>query len=79
MLVRELAGGVASVFRQAKFLLLVLELIEAVVNTTLGKEFLMRALFAESSFVEDEDARGVLNGAQAVRDDQGSASRKKAV
>src|SRR4029077_11915320 len=73
-LVREMAGSVASVFWQAEFLFLVLELIEAVVNAALAKEFLMRALFAESTFVEDEDARGVLNGAQAVSDDQRSAS-----
>ena len=56
MLVRELAGGVASVFRQAEFLLLVLELVEAVVNAALGEQFLMRALFAQSAFVEDENA-----------------------
>ena len=71
--------GVARVFWYAQFLFFVLELIEAVVDATLGQKLLMRALFAETAFVKDENARCVLNGAQAVRDDQGSASGEQAV
>ena len=77
--VRELAGGVARIFGQAEFLLLVLELIEAVVDAALREKFLMRALLAEAALVKDENARSVLNGAQTMRDDERSASRKQAV
>jgi len=35
----------------------------------LSEEFLVRALLAQAPFVEDEDAVGVLNGAEAMRDD----------
>jgi hypothetical protein len=45
-LVGELASGVPRVSRQAELLLLILELIEAVVDTSLGEEFLMSTLLA---------------------------------
>ena len=53
-----------------QLLLFVLELVEAVVDAALGEQFLMGALFAEASFVEDEDSVGVLNGAEAMCDDE---------
>ncbi len=62
-----------------QLLLFVLELIEAVVDATLGEEFLVRALFAEAAFVEDEDAVGVLNSAEAMGDDQRGAAAEQAV
>ena len=58
---------------------LVLELIEAVVNAALREEFLVGALFAKAAFVKNEDARGVLNGAQAMSNDERSAARKQTV
>ena len=64
---------------EVEFLLFVLELVEAVVDAALGEEFLMGALFAEAAFVEDEDAVGVLNGAEAMRDDERGAAAEKAV
>ena len=63
----------------AQLLLFVLELVEAVVDAALGEEFLMRALFAQAAFVEDEDAVGVLDGAEAVRDDERGAAAEQAV
>src|SRR6267142_2009389 len=39
----------------------------------------MRALFAEAAFVEDEDTIGVLDGAEAMRDDQRGAAAEQAV
>jgi len=62
-----------------QLLLFVLELVEAVVTAALGEEFLVRALFAEASFVEDEDAVGVLNGAEAMRDDERGAAAEQAI
>jgi len=60
-------------------LFFVLELIEAVIDAALREEFLMRALLTETAFVEDEDAVSVLNGAEAMCDDQGGASTEQAV
>src|ERR1700733_2287737 len=62
-----------------EFLLFVLELIEAVVDAALGEEFLVCALFAQAAFVEDEDAVGVLNSAEAMRDDECGAAAEEAV
>src|SRR5260370_2874292 len=62
-----------------QLLLFVLELIEGVVGAERGEEGLVRALFAEAAFVEDEDAVGVLNGAESMRDDQRGAAAEKAV
>ena len=66
-------------FRQAQFLFFVLELVEAVVDAALGEKFLMRALFAQAALVEDENAVGVLNGAQAMGDDERGAAGEQAV
>src|SRR5580700_8342152 len=78
-LVHETAGRVTRIFREAEFLLLILELIEAVVNAALCEELLVGALFAEAAFVKNEDARCVLNGAQAMSDHQRGTSGKEAV
>ena len=69
----------AGIFREGKLLLFVLELVEAVIDATLGEEFLVRALLAKAAFVEDENAVGVLNGAETMRDDEGGASAEQAV
>src|SRR5271157_1277884 len=55
------------------FLVLVLKLLELEVNSAFLKQFLMRPHLANSSFVHDHDFAGVLNGGEAVRDDQGGA------
>src|SRR5712672_4582214 len=60
--------GVGIVWKM-QLLLFVLELVEAVVDAALGKQLLMRALFAEAALVEDENAVGMLNGAEPMRDD----------
>src|SRR5260370_14964557 len=39
----------------------------------------MRALLAKTALVEDEDAVSMLNGAEAVRDDECGAAAEKAV
>src|SRR6266850_4258651 len=72
------AGGVGIVW-DMQLLLFVLELVEAVVDAALGEEFLVRALFAEAALVEDEDAVGMLNGAETMRDDQRGATAEQAV
>src|SRR4029077_7434572 len=72
-------GRAAGFDWQMELLLLVLQLVEAIVNSALREEFLMRALFAQASFVKDEDAVGVLNGAEAVRDNQGGAAGEQAI
>src|SRR5260221_2161128 len=69
----------AGIFGQGQLLLFVLELVEAVIDAALGEKLLMRALLAETAFVEDEDAVGVLNGAEAMRDDEGGAAAEQAV
>ena len=60
-------------------MLFVLELVKAVVDAALGQEFLVGALFAEAAFVEDEDAVGVLDGAEAMGDDERGAAAEEAV
>src|SRR4029077_5752909 len=57
--------GTVCVHGHGQFLLLVLELIEPVVDATLGQQFLVRALFAQTSLVKHENAVGMLNRAQA--------------
>src|SRR5215472_6562040 len=54
----------------ADLLIFVLELVETIVDSAQSEQLLMGALLAQLSFVENEDAVGVLNGAEAVRDDQ---------
>src|SRR5580704_8002226 len=65
-------------FGEMEFLLFVLELVEAVVDAALGEQLLMGALFAEAAFVEDEDAVGVLDGAESMRDDERGAAAEEA-
>src|SRR5712671_3658577 len=72
------ARGVGIVW-EMQLLLFVLELVEAVVDAALGEEFLVRALLAEATLVEDENAVGMLNGAEAMRDDQRGATAEQAV
>jgi hypothetical protein len=50
-----------------------LKLIKPVVNPTLREQLLMRTLFAKPAFVKHEDAVGVLNRTQPVRDNQRGA------
>ena len=73
------AGRTGRAHVQAQLLVFVLELIEPVVNASLTEQFLMGALLAQASFVEDENAVGILDGAQAVRDDNRGASGEQPV
>ncbi len=61
------------------FLVFVLELVEAVIDAALVEQFLVRALFAQAALVEYEDAVGVLNGAEAVGDDDRGAAGEQAI
>ena len=65
--------------RGSQFLILVLELVQAVINSALGEQLLVRTLLAQSAFVEYENAIGVLDGAEAVRDDQRGAAFEQAI
>src|ERR1700722_4619674 len=71
------AGGLDK--RGAQLLIFVLKLVEAIVDPALGKQLLVRTLFAQSPFVEYEDAVGMLNGAEPVRDDQSGAPFEQSV
>src|SRR5712692_3931150 len=71
--------GAGDADGQADFLVLVLELVETVVNAAMAEQFLVRALLAQAAFVEDQNTLGVLDGAQAVRDDDGRAAGEQAV
>src|ERR1700683_2104393 len=64
---------------QLLVLFLVLQLVEAVVDAALREKFLVGALFAQAAFVEDEDAVGVLDGAEAVCDDERRAAAEQTV
>src|SRR5712671_3786028 len=64
---------------KVQLLLLVLQLIKAIVNSALSEKLLMRALLAQAAFVEYEDAVRVLNGAEAVRDDQRRAPGEQTI
>jgi len=46
-----------------------LQLVKPIVNSALREKLLMRALFAQAPFVKHENAVGVLDRAQPVRDD----------
>src|SRR5713101_2726580 len=76
---RERGGfsGAVGFERKVQLLLLVLQLVETIVNTALHEKLLVRALFAQTAFVEYEDAVGVLNGAQTMGDDQGGPAREQ--
>ena len=65
--------------RHREFLLFVLKLIEAIVDSAQRQQFLMRTLLAQASFVEHENAMRVLNRAQPVRDDDRGAAFEQAV
>ncbi len=45
----------------------------------MAEQLLVRALLAQFAFVENENAVGVLDGAEPVRDDQGGAAFEQAV
>ena len=62
-----------------KFLLFVLELVQAIVNSAFGQKFLMCALFAESTFMENENPISVLDGTQAMRNHQRSPAAKQTI
>jgi hypothetical protein len=62
-----------------QFLLLILQLIQAVINSPLCQQILVSALFPQASFVEYQNAVGVLNSAQAVGNRQRGSSRQQAV
>src|SRR5216684_3882987 len=62
-----------------QLLLLVLQLVQAIVDSALREKLLMRALLAQAAFVKHEDAIGVLNGTQAVRDDESGAPGEQAI
>ena len=51
-----------------QLLFLVLELVEPVIDSALRKQFLVRAFFAQTALVENQDTVGMLNRAQPVRD-----------
>ena len=59
-----------------QFLVFVLKLVEAEVNAAEREQYLVSTLFAQTALVEDENAVGVLNGAEAVRDDESGAPGK---
>src|SRR5229473_4937525 len=62
-----------------QLLLLVLQLVQAIVDSALSEKLLMRTLLAQAAFVEYEDAVGVLNGAQPVSDYQCGAAREQTI
>src|SRR5579863_10083779 len=64
---------------KAQLLIFVLKLIQTVVNASFGQQLLMRALFAQTALVEDKDSVGILDGAQAMRDDNGCTSGEQPV
>jgi len=68
-------GAIAVV----QFLIFVLELVETEVDATEPKQFLVSALFAKAPLVEDQDAIGMLDSAEAVSDDERSPAGKQAV
>jgi hypothetical protein len=55
--------GSATGHRSSQLLLLVLQLVQTVVNSAQSQKLLMRTLFAQLSFVKNEDAVSMLNGA----------------
>ena len=62
-----------------EFLLLVLELVEAIVDSAQAEKFLVGTLLAQASLVEYENAVCMLDGAEPVRDDDGRASGEQPV
>src|SRR5215471_11559177 len=72
-------AGFGETRRNGKLLFFVLQLVQPVVDSALRKKFLMRALFAELSFVEDKDAIRMLNRAKAMRNHQRRSACKQTV
>lgn len=68
-----------SLGRQRKFLVAILELVEPVVDPALRKQFLVRALFAQSALMKHKDSVGVLDRAQSMSDDESRTSREQPV
>ena len=56
-----------------QFLFLVLQLIQPVVDAALCQQLLMRALLPQPAFMKYQNAVGMLNGAEPVRDHQRGA------
>src|SRR6516162_314557 len=75
---RRRLGRAASLDGKVQLLLLVLELVKTKVNAALREKLLMCAVLAQPALVKDEDAIGVLNGAQAMGNHEGGASGKQA-
>src|SRR5580700_7348556 len=72
-------SGLAAGYRSDQFLLFVLQLIEAVVNSAQREKLLMRSLFTQATLVEDKDAVSMLNCAQAMRDHDGCAALQQPI
>src|SRR5882724_4210485 len=62
-----------------QLLLFVLQLIQPVVNAAFGEKLLMRALLAQSPFVEYQNAIRMLNGAQPMSNHERGAPGQQAV
>src|ERR1700730_10175451 len=76
---RRRFGSAVGFHREMQLLLFVLELIEPIVNPALGEEFLMRALLAQPALVKYEDAIGMLNSAETMRDHERGSSGEQTV
>jgi hypothetical protein len=62
-----------------QFLFLVLQLVQAIVDSALREKLLVSALFAQPAFVEDQNTIGVLDGAEAMRNYQSGATGQQLV
>ena len=60
--------GPATAHRRGHFLLFVLKLIQAIVNSTQHQKLLMRPLLAQPAFVENENSVCMLNRAKPMSD-----------
>jgi hypothetical protein len=56
------------------FLVFVLELVELVINSAIGEQFLVTAHFANFSFVHHDDLVGALNRGKSMGDDDRRAA-----
>ena len=72
-------GRVGGDGADGQLLVLILQLVETVVDAALSQQFAVRALFAQAALVEDEDAVGMLDGAEAMGNDDGGAAREQAI
>src|SRR5581483_6862869 len=62
-----------------ELLFLILQLVKLVIDPADCEQFLMGALLAKPSLVEDENTIGMLNGAETMRDDHSGAAGDQAV